>query len=445
MKKTSLYISALVLGAVAMQSCDDNWTRPPQVVPTFPEGIKANISIADLKTQYWQDAESYGTDIGLSATGDSLWIVGNVVSSDEAGNIYKTLVVEDETGAITIGINSSDLYKSFPRGVRVAINATGLCIGRYNGLMQMGTNTSSGVNRIELDVFEPHTYLDLNGGKMDTTVTTIAELNEAARTNEGKIKWQSRLIRINDVEFTEPGELFAPGSTTSRYITDADGNRMIVYNSSYADFAYEALPWGHGDVVGILSAYRNSWQLLLINQDGCVDFDGEGAPDPNLETILSAPFTTADDLCGFTLDNILLGEGLSYVWSVDAKYGLKASAFAGGSSKPSDSWAVSPVIDLTGHKGAKLNFSHCVNKFGSIDDVKTQATLGVRVDGGEWESVAIPQYSGNDNWDFVDSGEIDLAKYDGKKIHIGFHYVSTAASAGTWEIKNVKLTAVKNQ
>lgn len=445
MKNTSLYISALVLGAAAMQSCDDNWTRPPQVVPTFPEGVEANITLADLKTQYWQDAESYGTMIGLNAQGDSLWIVGNVVSSDESGNIYKSLVIEDETGAITVGINSSDLYQSYPQGVRVAVNVTGLCIGRYNGLMQMGASTSAGVNRIELDEFQPHTYLDLNGGKMDTTLTTIAALNEASRTNEGKIEWQSRLIRINDVEFTEPGELFAPGSTTSRYIVDADGNRMIVYNSSYSDFAYDALPYGHGDVVGILSAYRSSWQLLLIDAEGCIDFDGEGAPDPNLETVFSAPFTTGGDLCGFTLDDIKLGSGLSYVWAVDATYGLKASAFANGSSIQSDSWAISPVVDLTSHKSAKLNFSHCVNKFASLDEAKQQATLGVRVEGGEWQTVAIPEYSGNDSWNFADSGEIDLAAFDGKKIQFGFHYTSTAASAGTWEIKNVKLTAVKNQ
>lgn len=445
MKKTSLYISALMLGAAAMQSCDDNWTRPPQVVPTFPDGVEANISIADLKTQFWQDADSYGTNIGLNANGDSLWIVGHIVSSDQSGNIYKSLVIEDETAAITIGINESDLYKSYPRGMRVAVNVTGLCIGRYSGLMQLGTSTSSGVNRIELDEFKPHTYLDLSAAKMDTTLTTIAELNEASRTNEGKIKWQSRLIRINDIEFTEPGEQFAPGSTTSRYITDADGNRMIVYNSSYADFAYDKLPYGHGDIVGVLSAYRNNWQLLLVDAAGCIDFDGEGAPDPNLETVLTAAFDTADDFCGFTVDNVSLADGLSYVWKVDAKYGLVASAFANSKSNPSDSWAISPVIDLTAHNSAKLTFSHCVNKFASLDDAKAQATLAVRIGDGEWETVAIPEYSGNDSWEFVDSGEIDLAKYDGKKIRFAFHYTSTSSSAGSWEIKNVKLTALKNK
>ena len=38
---------------------------------------------------------------------------------------------------------------------------------------------------------------------------------------------------------------------------------------------------------------------------------------------------------------------------------------------------------------------------------------------------------------------IDLSAYVGKKIQIGFHYTSTAEIAGTWEIKNVKVTADK--
>lgn len=444
MKKIALYISALALGATALQSCDDNWTRPPMVVPTFPEGIEANITVADLKTRFWQDADSYGTTIGLNEQGDSMVIIGRVTSSDESGNIYKLIVVEDETAAITIGINSTNLYESYPIGMRVSVNVTGLCIGRYNGLMQLGASTATGVNRIELEEFAPHTHLDMTGGRMDTTITTIAALNEAARTNEGKILMQSRLIRINNVKFVEAGELFAPGATTSRYVEDEEGNRLIVYNSSYADFAYNPLPYGHGDVVGILSAYRNSWQLLLINEAGCVDFDGEGAPDPNLTTLFEAPFSSPD-LSGFTIDNIKLGDGLSYVWEATDKYGLKASAFVSGSSKESDAWAVSPVIDLAGHTKPQLTFSHCVNKFGSADDVKTQATLGVRADGGEWKAVAIPTYSGNDSWDFVDSGVIDLKEFEGKKIQFGFHYTSTTASAGTWEIKNVKVTAIKNK
>lgn len=443
MKKISLYITSLVLSTMALSSCSDNWERPPMDVPTYPEGFKATMTIAELKAKYWQDTETYGTLVGKE-NGEDIYIAGTVTSSTAAGNIYKTLTIQDATGAITIGIDTTKIETVYPRGIGMAVNVTGLAIGRYNGLMQLGKMDGSSVNRITNAAFNPHTMLDFYSGKLDTITTSISELEEAARTTEGKIQWQSKLIRINHVKFVEAGQPFTNGSTTSRYIIDDEGNRMIVYNSSYADFAYNNLPYGHGDIVGILSCYRSSWQLLLIDEAGCIDFDGEGAPDPNLKTIFEEAFSTAS-LGGFTEEIVSKDDALSYIWSGTDKYGAKASSFVGGGAKASDGWLVSPAIDLAGCESpVVLTFSHACNKFGSIEGMKQEATLGVREEGSTtWTAVTIPTYSNNDAWDFVESGDIDLSAFAGKKIQIGFHYVSTTSSAGTWEIKNVKLTAIK--
>ncbi len=303
MKKTSLYIASLIAGAVAFQSCSDDWVTPPLDVPVFPAGTEANITVADLKTQYWQDQDSYGTTVGKTAEGDSAIILGTVASSTNSGNIYKTLVVQDATGAITIGIDDSSVGETYPMGAAIAVNITGMTIGRYNGLMQLGTTSGSGVDRIALAEFQPRAALDIMAGKLDTTVVTLPELLQAARTTEGKIKWQSRLIRINDIHFVEAGQDFSNGGNTSRHIADAEGNRIICYNSSYADFAYEKMPRGTGDVVGILSCYRNDWQLLLIDAASCIDFDGQGggdepAPDvePAGEGTQASPYNVAKAL-----------------------------------------------------------------------------------------------------------------------------------------------------
>lgn len=441
MKKISLYITSLALGALALASCSDNWERPPMDVPSYPEGFKPTMTIAELKTQYWQDQDAYGTTIGRK-DGQDIYIAGAVVSSTAAGNIYKTLVLQDATGAITIGLDTTKIEELFPMGVGMAVNVTGLAIGRYNGLMQLGTLQGTGVNRISYSLFKPHTMLDFWSGGLDTTVVTIPEMNEQMKTLEGKIAWQSRLVRINGVKFVEAGEPFSNGGNTSRYIVDSEGNRMIVYNSSYADFAYDKLPYGTGDVVGILSCYRTSWQLLLIDAAGCIDFDGEGAPDPNLTTILNESFASKSQ-GDFTIENVFLADGLNHVWEATDTYGMKASAYVSGQNLESDSWLISPVLDLTGFASPQLRFSHCCNKFASLDDAKKQCTLSVRVDGGEWTPVAIPEYSGNDSWNFAESGTIDLAAFAGKKIQIGFRYTSSSTSTGTWEIKNVVLTAIK--
>lgn len=440
MKKISLYISALLIGATAMQSCSDNWEQPPMDVPTFPAGTEATVTIKELKELYWQDNTTYGTTIGKLADGRDAKILGTVVSSCSEGNIYKSLYLQDETGAICIGIDTSAVSSAYPQGMKMAVNSTGLAIGRYNGMMQLGVLQGSGVNRITMPEFRPHASIEF-GGRIDTTLTTIGQLNEVANSKQGQIEWQSKIIRINHVKFQEAGEPFANGSTTSRHIVDDEGNSMIVYNSSYADFANEPLPFGHGDVVGILSCYRTSWQLLLIDSKGLIDFDGEGAPDPNMRKILDEKF---DDGQGdFTIDNILLGDGLSYVWSADTKYKcMKASAFANSKSNPSDSWLISPMIDLSGYATPKLTFAHCCNKFDA--DPATQVSVAVRLEGSsDWNLLTIPTFSSNADWNFVDSGDIDLAPYAGKKFQIGFHYTSSAASSGTWEVKNVLVTAIK--
>lgn len=296
MKKYLSIIPGVLLGAVAaLTSCSDNWEQPVINVPAFPEGLQANISLAQLKADYWQDNDSYGSIIGCNDSGDSLIVMGTVVSNASAGNIYKTLILQDGTAAITIGIDTTAVSAAYPQGARLAINVTGLCIGRYNGLVQLGILQGTGVNRISMPELRPHVKMSFTGGKADTIVTTITELKEAAKTTEGKIKWQSQLVRLNGVKILEAGQPFTNGSTTSRYITDAEGNRIILYNSSYADFAYETMPYGTGDVVAILSCYRNNWQLLLNDAAGLIDFDGEGAPEIPLEPSTPQGAGTAAD------------------------------------------------------------------------------------------------------------------------------------------------------
>lgn len=440
MKKISSYIPAVVLGAVALAGCSDNWVDPPMDVPQFPEGTKATVSILDLKKAYWQDAESYGTIIGRLPDGTDPVIVGTIVSNCTPGNIYKALYLQDATGAICIGIDTAAVSTAAPQGLEMAVNLTGMAIGRYSGMMQLGVLQGTGVNRITMPELRPRMSLNF-GGKMDTITVTIPQLMEASRSQAGFKEWQGRLVRINHIKIKEAGEPFSNGSTTSRYIVDDEGNSIILYNSSYADFAYDEMPFGHGDIVAVLSCYRTSWQLLLNDTDGLIDFDGEGAPDPNQVTMLKEPFSNTQG--DFSVDNISLG-GLSYVWKATEKYGMTASGFANSTNNATDSWLISPVIDLTGHNSAKLSFSHCVNKFSA--DPATQVSVGVRVDGStDWTLVTIPAFSSNNDWTFVDSGEIDLGAFNGKKIQFGFHYTSSSASAGTWEIQNVVLTAIKNQ
>lgn len=62
---------------------------------------------------------------------------------------------------------------------------------------------------------------------------------------------------------------------------------------------------------------------------------------------------------------------------------------------------------------------------------------------GEWNEVAIPNMAPGNNWNFVNSGDIDLSAYAGKNIQIAFRYISdgTSTATATYEVKNVKVNA----
>ena len=142
----------------------------------------------------------------------------------------------------------------------------------------------------------------------------------------------------------------------------------------------------------------------------------------------------------FTIDNVTLSEGLTYVWKHDAtnKY-MKASAYVSGTDKASESWLISPLVDLSAAVNPALTFTHAMNYFSTIDKAKEEATVWVRIEGGAWTALEGVTYPVSLSWTFVDCAPIDLSAYKGKKVQIGFKYTSTATKAGTWEIKNFKL------
>ena len=140
---------------------------------------------------------------------------------------------------------------------------------------------------------------------------------------------------------------------------------------------------------------------------------------------------------GFTVEGDKIADNMN-VWFYDSNYKqMKSSAYISGTKYESESICVSPVIDLTAETGAYISFEHTGRFFG---DMSSQATFCVREENGdEWVSVEIPNYMTGQDWDFVNSGEINLSSYVGKKIQFGFKYTSTTTDAPTWEVKNIMI------
>ncbi len=169
-----------------------------------------------------------------------------------------------------------------------------------------------------------------------------------------------------------------------------------------------------------------------------VTIDGEAGGDDPVDPVVVAKELYKEDFTAgqgkFTIEDKTLSEGLSYVWSQDSRYGMKASAYVGGSNLAAESWLLSPEIDLSKATETSITFSHALNYFLDIERAKSEATVWVKVNGGDWSQLDGVTYPSELSWSFLDC-TIDTKAYDGKKVQFGFKYVSTEEKAGTWEIK----------
>ena len=167
---------------------------------------------------------------------------------------------------------------------------------------------------------------------------------------------------------------------------------------------------------------------------------GEGGgetPDEDI-TLYSETFGTNQG--AFTIDDKVLPEGTTFIWSFASGYGMKASAYVNKTNYASESWLVSPKFDCTNATALTLSFSEAANFFKSAENVSAYTSVKVKEVGTDtWTDLTLSARASGTAWTFVDGITADLSAYVGKKMQIAFVYTSTAELAGTWEVKNFEL------
>lgn len=303
--KSLLAAALLAVSSAALTGCNEELAQPPMTIPS--SDWKANTTIAELKGQYWQDENNYCTQVTANTDGEHVILGGRVIANDSTGNIYQNIVLQDATGAISISVALKDSYKKFKIGEEMFIDVTGLYAGKYAGLFQIGKedsyNGTPQTGRMDEEVFESH--VELNGLPVPADVNildmTIEEINGAKSVADLQ-KYQSQLVRINDVSFIGGGtETWAVqgSSSANRYLIDSKGNRLLVRNSGMSSFNQEILPAGHGAVTGILSYFNGVWQFLFRTSTDCVGFGGESyAPVVEGKGTADEPYTSGSVLAG---------------------------------------------------------------------------------------------------------------------------------------------------
>ncbi len=166
MKKIVIILSLALVALSSCKSLKEEW----QPVFTFGDNEPAAFkpcseadlpgfpgtftSIKDLKSKY--------VGGGIEITGN-VWIKGQVISSDETGNIYRELYIQDETGGIDVKLGRSSLYSEYKMGQWVYVYCDGFTLGAYNGMPQLGMapdNTSA--NEYETSYIDSQAIIDLH-------------------------------------------------------------------------------------------------------------------------------------------------------------------------------------------------------------------------------------------------------------------------------------------
>ena len=263
--KAIKYLSILALSLFTVTSCMNDFDEPDFKEPPFGNNAigEANTTIAELKAKYASTISASG----VKEVTEEIIIEGVVVADDATGNVYKQFIINDETGAIIIGVNDVGLYAMVPVGQRVRIDCKGLHVGGYGKMAQVGGLYEGKIGRMAKSTFREH--IRLVGAPTMVQPELVPEvIDDIYFTNENKENL-AKFVRLENVEITEANgtELWAPeelayNNVVERHIKMGKTN-LVLRMSTYADFANEAIPDGKLNINGVLTRYNDYWQFVI--------------------------------------------------------------------------------------------------------------------------------------------------------------------------------------
>ena len=181
MKKIFIIVSLALVALSSCRSLKEEWDpvftfsdKDPGAAKLYNESDLSAFgfagtwtTISELKALY----KSGGVELG-----GNYWIKGQVISTDITGNIYRELYIQDQTGGIDVKIGKSSLYSEYKLGQWVYVKCSGLTLGAYNGMPQLGMepdNTST--NEYETSYIDVQAIIDQHvwKGAYDTPLAPV--------------------------------------------------------------------------------------------------------------------------------------------------------------------------------------------------------------------------------------------------------------------------------
>jgi len=415
MEKTLIKVIIVLIVVLGLTSCKKKFEEPDVKAPPAISGYIKIDSIFKTFDAYYITASTAPTKL-FKFSGDVN--LECIVTADEtSGNIYKTVFVEDATGAITIKLlNGGGLNV----GDKIRVNLNGVILNNYGDMVQLDS-----VN-IEKSIVK------VNSGNL--VVPTKVTFNQLLSLNGmGRSPFQSRLVVIDSVEFAagDKMETFADPIrrySLDRFLFNSFGDAVILRSSGYANFAGAAIPCGKGTMTVIAGQYNSDVQLTLRNYNE-VKMTNTRCP------FIIKSFNNEGVLSKGWINYRVLG---TIDWASDEYNGQKfgkISNYVSGNIA-CETWYISPPMNITNATNPTLSFISAQNYTGPALKVyvATDYNSG-NPNAATWTDLNPNLSTGSWNW--VSSGVISLGSYKSVNTRIAFKYTGTSSSGPTWEIDDI--------
>ncbi len=462
MLKKAIPLLFKMLIAFTLASCTNALDyQPPQLENPEVE-IKANTDIQALVSQY----EQSGKEIHTFPGGSGSIVEAVVVSSDEGGNFYKNLVLQDtgidEVRGLVLMIDLRSSYTRYPYGHKIFLKAEGLSMYRDDGGYRMGYMDRDGLIPIPESVLGEH--ITRSGAVERPIVPSL----EAGQLNDERLNTR---IRVKEAQFesedlgkTYAGEPYDSYNALRPLHLCRQEAPLYLSSSVYSDFKSEILPVTSFDVEGILSRDFDGRMVLVINspedlslkearscsreyftcgmeEEGKEDSE-EALPDKVIfyEDFERIGSTREIEAAGWLNVNMHFGSGKFVKRSSNDNGFLRISAY--GTQEPVlDAWLVSPPIDLDASSDEVLSFdSRATFNRGRLLTLWFTNDFDMDPREAHWRQLQARVSEGSadgSNERFVNSGSVPIDCIQGT-VRLAFRYLGGDPAPSTnYDLDNV--------
>jgi len=446
---------SLILTCLLLLSCEQDFESPniqnhivEMETNTTLDGITSNLS------SYEENVVSFEEDLIIEAY---------VVSSDQAGNFYKELIIQDDplnpTKGVALQINESNLYEHFPVGSKIYIQLNGLSIAYQNGVIELGVLNENEITQLSPFQIDEHLLLSHEIASITPKILDLSLVNE----ND-----LNKLVQVENVQF--PNALFSSTPMTLanevndqfdalRPLKSCDNDIPIFISTSvYSSFKTHPISALSGNIKGILTKdydnlhyiiKMNSIDDLQLNNEQRCDadfFSCEEILDENLPVIFHEDFnqvTNENQLDGSWINENITGDEVRWtdkkITNIDNRV-LTISSYNSGLN-PLHAWLVTPQINLNNYSNAFAEIK-LRTLYNNGDALKIWVTENYNssIQNTEWNliEVDLPNTSSN----YIDI-TINLdCMLGGDDIRIGLEYKGyDAILTSTYQINEVSFYA----